>query len=130
MVARASLFHQISVAPKAIATAMAAAAIRSPLVRRSGLTIRRSVGATRQRRPERLCGGGDADGGDDEGLAAGFGEPDKPVIVSMGNVAGSGGYFVAMAADKIVAEPATAPAATPPVRALPLLRWLAIHSVQ
>lgn len=31
----------------------------------------------------------------------------KPVIVSMGNVAGSGGYFVAMAADKIVAEPAT-----------------------
>lgn len=31
----------------------------------------------------------------------------KPVIVSMGNVAGSGGYFVAMAADKIVAEPGT-----------------------
>ncbi len=31
----------------------------------------------------------------------------KPVIVSMGNVAGSGGYFVAMAADKIVAHPAT-----------------------
>jgi protease-4 len=31
----------------------------------------------------------------------------KPVIVSMGNVAGSGGYFVSMAADKIVAEPAT-----------------------
>jgi protease-4 len=31
----------------------------------------------------------------------------KPVVVSMGNVAGSGGYFVAMAADKIVAEPAT-----------------------
>lgn len=31
----------------------------------------------------------------------------KPVIVSMGNVAGSGGYFVAMAADKIVAQPAT-----------------------
>jgi protease-4 len=31
----------------------------------------------------------------------------KPVIVSMGNVAGSGGYFVAMAADKIVAEPST-----------------------
>lgn len=34
-------------------------------------------------------------------------EAGKPVIVSMGNVAGSGGYFVAMAADKIVAEPAT-----------------------
>ncbi len=31
----------------------------------------------------------------------------KPVIVSMGSVAGSGGYFVAMAADKIVAQPAT-----------------------
>jgi protease-4 len=31
----------------------------------------------------------------------------KPVIATMGNVAGSGGYFVAMAADKIVAEPAT-----------------------
>ncbi len=31
----------------------------------------------------------------------------KPVIVSMGNVAASGGYFVAMAADKIVAEPGT-----------------------
>ncbi len=31
----------------------------------------------------------------------------KPVIVSMGDVAGSGGYFVAMAADKIVAQPGT-----------------------
>lgn len=31
----------------------------------------------------------------------------KPVIVSMGNVAGSGGYFIAMNADKIVAEPGT-----------------------
>jgi protease-4 len=31
----------------------------------------------------------------------------KPVIVSMGDVAGSGGYYVAAAADKIVAEPAT-----------------------
>lgn len=31
----------------------------------------------------------------------------KPVIVSMGNVAGSGGYFVAAAADTIVAHPAT-----------------------
>ncbi|MBZ5640401.1 MAG: signal peptide peptidase SppA [Acidobacteriia bacterium] len=34
-------------------------------------------------------------------------EAKKPVIVSMGDVAGSGGYFVAMAADKIVAEPGT-----------------------
>ena len=31
----------------------------------------------------------------------------KKLIVSMGNVAGSGGYYVAAAADKIVAEPAT-----------------------
>ncbi|HEV2132252.1 MAG TPA: signal peptide peptidase SppA [Longimicrobiaceae bacterium] len=31
----------------------------------------------------------------------------KPVIVSMGNVAASGGYFVAMAADRIVAQPST-----------------------
>src|SRR5882724_4572940 len=31
----------------------------------------------------------------------------KPVIVSMGDLAGSGGYFVAMAADIIVAQPGT-----------------------
>ena len=31
----------------------------------------------------------------------------KPVIATMGNLAGSGGYFVAMAADKIVAQPGT-----------------------
>jgi protease-4 len=31
----------------------------------------------------------------------------RPVIVSMGDVAGSGGYYVAAAAEKIVAEPAT-----------------------
>ncbi len=31
----------------------------------------------------------------------------KPVVVSMGTLAGSGGYFVAMAADKIVAQPGT-----------------------
>ena len=31
----------------------------------------------------------------------------KPIIVSMGGVAGSGGYFIAMNADKIVAQPAT-----------------------
>jgi protease IV len=31
----------------------------------------------------------------------------KPVIVSMGDMAGSGGYWVAMAADKIVAQPGT-----------------------
>ena len=31
----------------------------------------------------------------------------KPVIVSMGDVAGSGGYYIAAPADQIVAEPAT-----------------------
>ncbi len=34
-------------------------------------------------------------------------DANKPVIVSMGNVAGSGGYFVSMSANKIVAQPAT-----------------------
>ncbi|HZK90687.1 MAG TPA: signal peptide peptidase SppA [Stellaceae bacterium] len=34
-------------------------------------------------------------------------ERGKPVIVSMGDVAASGGYYIAAAADKIVAEPAT-----------------------
>lgn len=34
-------------------------------------------------------------------------EHGKAVVVSMGNVAGSGGYFVAAPADKIVAQPAT-----------------------
>ncbi len=31
----------------------------------------------------------------------------KPVVVSMGDLAGSGGYYIAVAADRIVAEPAT-----------------------
>ena len=35
------------------------------------------------------------------------GQGRKPVIVSMGNVAGSGGYFVAAPADRIVAQPGT-----------------------
>ena len=34
-------------------------------------------------------------------------EAGKPVVISMGDVAGSGGYFVAMAADRIVAQPGT-----------------------
>jgi protease IV len=34
-------------------------------------------------------------------------EAGKPVVVSMGDVAASGGYFVSVAADAIVAEPAT-----------------------
>ena len=31
----------------------------------------------------------------------------KPIVVSMGSVAASGGYYIAMAADRIVAEPGT-----------------------
>ena len=34
-------------------------------------------------------------------------EAGKPVIISMGNVAASGGYFVSIPADKIIAQPAT-----------------------
>lgn len=34
-------------------------------------------------------------------------EKGKPVVVSMGNVAGSGGYWVAAGADRIVAQPGT-----------------------
>ena len=34
-------------------------------------------------------------------------EAGKPVVVSMGNVAASGGYFVAMASDRIIAQPGT-----------------------
>ncbi len=34
-------------------------------------------------------------------------EAGKPVIVSMGSVAGSGGYYISMAADRIVAQPGT-----------------------
>jgi protease-4 len=34
-------------------------------------------------------------------------EKKKPVIVSMGNLAASGGYFIAMPADRIFADPAT-----------------------
>lgn len=32
---------------------------------------------------------------------------EKPVVVSMGNVAASGGYYISCAADKIIAEPST-----------------------
>ena len=34
-------------------------------------------------------------------------ETDKPVVASMGDVAGSGGYYIAMGADRIVADPGT-----------------------
>jgi protease IV len=32
---------------------------------------------------------------------------DKPIVASMGDVAGSGGYYISMGADRIVAEPGT-----------------------
>ena len=35
------------------------------------------------------------------------GDGDRPVVVSMGNIAASGGYYVACGADKIVADPGT-----------------------
>ena len=34
----------------------------------------------------------------------------KPVVASMGDVAASGGYFISMSADAIVAQPGTSPA--------------------
>ncbi|MBR58753.1 MAG: signal peptide peptidase SppA [Myxococcales bacterium] len=34
-------------------------------------------------------------------------EKNKPVVATMGDIAGSGGYFVAMGADKVVAHPGT-----------------------
>ncbi|MEM8944938.1 MAG: signal peptide peptidase SppA [Planctomycetota bacterium] len=34
-------------------------------------------------------------------------QTDKPIVASMGDVAGSGGYYIAMGADKIMAEPGT-----------------------
>jgi protease IV len=32
---------------------------------------------------------------------------EKPIVASMGDVAGSGGYYISMGADKIVATPGT-----------------------
>jgi protease IV len=48
----------------------------------------------------------------------------KPVIVSMGDVAGSGGYYVAAAADKIVAQPGTLTGSIGVVAAKPVLTEL------
>ncbi|MGK4003999.1 signal peptide peptidase SppA [Sorangium sp. So ce1036] len=48
----------------------------------------------------------------------------KPVIVTMGNVAASGGYFVAMSATKIVAQPGTITGSIGVVRIKLLLRDL------
>lgn len=42
------------------------------------------------------------------GMIAGFKERSrKPVVVAMGEVAASGGYYIALAADRIVAQPST-----------------------
>jgi protease-4 len=48
----------------------------------------------------------------------------KPVVVSMGNVAGSGGYFVAMGAAKIVAHPSTITGSIGVLTGKPLTREL------
>ena len=36
-----------------------------------------------------------------------FSKQNKPIVVSMGNYAASGGYYIACAADKILASPMT-----------------------
>ena len=61
------------------------------------------------------------------------GEP--PLIVSMGDVAGSGGYYIAMAADVIMAEPATITGSIGVISGKFNLRglyedWLGIHRDQ
>jgi protease IV len=43
----------------------------------------------------------------------------KPVVISMGNVAASGGYWISMAADEIMADPATITGSIGVVGALP-----------
>ncbi|HEY3951785.1 MAG TPA: signal peptide peptidase SppA [Streptosporangiaceae bacterium] len=48
----------------------------------------------------------------------------KPVVVSMGNVAASGGYFIAMAADVIVAQPGTVTGSIGVITAKPVLSGL------
>jgi protease IV len=45
----------------------------------------------------------------------------KPVVVSMGDVAASGGYFIAMAADVIVAQPGTVTGSIGVITAKPVL---------
>ncbi|HXN41305.1 MAG TPA: S49 family peptidase, partial [Myxococcaceae bacterium] len=51
--------------------------------------------------------GGSAVGSDFVLRAVKAAKQKKPVIVSMGDVAGSGGYWISMAADSIVAQPST-----------------------
>jgi protease-4 len=48
----------------------------------------------------------------------------KPVVVSMGDVAASGGYFIAMAADVIVAQPGTLTGSIGVIVAKPVVRDL------
>jgi protease-4 len=48
----------------------------------------------------------------------------KPVVVSMGDVAASGGYFISMAADMIVAQPGTVTGSIGVIVAKPVLREL------
>jgi protease IV len=48
----------------------------------------------------------------------------KPVVVSMGNVAASGGYFISMAADMIVAQPGTLTGSIGVITAKPVLSGL------
>jgi protease IV len=48
-------------------------------------------------------------------------EAGKPVVVSMGDVAASGGYFIAMAADAIVAQPGTITGSIGVISAKPVL---------
>lgn len=59
-------------------------------------------------------------------------EQNKPVVVSMGNVAASGGYYIAAAADRIVAQPGTITGSIGVISGKPLVakakRKLAIHA--
>jgi protease IV len=48
----------------------------------------------------------------------------KPIVVSMGNVAASGGYFISMAADMIVAQPGTLTGSIGVITAKPVLSGL------
>lgn len=56
----------------------------------------------------------------------------KPVVVSMGNVAASGGYWITMAADEVIADPATITGSIGVFAMLPTadkaLRKLSVHT--
>ncbi len=60
-----------------------------------------------------------------------FQETDRPVVVSMGSVAASGGYWIAMAADEIWASPTTLTGSIGVGMAIPTiprtLDWLGVH---